>query len=96
MLELADYILAHHERWDGAGYPKGLLGEAIPMVARIIAIADSYDAMTSERPYRKVLSENSVLAEIRNNAGTQFDPKIARIFIEKVLNQQWNKYEHIS
>lgn len=90
MLELSDGILSHHERWDGAGYPKGLKGEAIPMVARIIALADSYDAMTSERPYRKALSEEIVLAEIRNNAGTQFDPEIARIFIEKVLDKRWD------
>ena len=89
MLELADCIMAHHERWDGAGYPKGLKGEAIPLVARIIALADSYDAMTSERPYRKALSEEVVLAEIRNNAGTQFDPEITRIFIEKVLDKPW-------
>lgn len=89
MLDLADGILAHHERWDGAGYPKGLKGEAIPRVARIIALADSYDAMISERSYRQVLSEEEVLAEIRKNAGTQFDPEIARIFIEKVLNKPW-------
>ena len=89
MLELADCILAHHERWDGTGYPKGLKGEAIPMIARIIALADSYDAMTSERPYRKALSEEEALIEIRKNAGTQFDPEIARIFIEKVLNKPW-------
>jgi diguanylate cyclase (GGDEF)-like protein/PAS domain S-box-containing protein/putative nucleotidyltransferase with HDIG domain len=89
MLKLADYILAHHERWDGSGYPKGLKGKAIPRVARIIALADSYDAMTSERPYRKALREEVVLAEIRNNAGTQFDPEIARIFIEKVLGKSW-------
>ena len=91
MLELADCILAHHEKWDGTGYPKGLKGEAIPTVARIIALADSYDAMTSERPYRKALSEEVVYAEIRNNAGTQFDPEIARIFIEKVLNLRWDQ-----
>lgn len=90
MSELADCILAHHERWDGSGYPKGLKGEAIPRVARIIAIADSYDAMTSERSYRKALSEEEVLAEIRNNAGTQFEPEIVRIFIEKVLGKTWS------
>jgi len=90
MLELADCILAHHERWDGTGYPKGLKGEAIPMVARIIALADSYDAMTSERPYRNALSEEEAIAEIRNNAGTQFDPEIARIFVEKVLVKCWD------
>ena len=89
MLELADCILAHHEKWDGSGYPKGLKGEAIPKVARIIAIADSYDAMTSERSYRKPMSENEALAQIRNNAGSQFDPEISRIFVEKVLLKRW-------
>ena len=90
MLELAEGVSAHHEKWDGTGYPKGLKGEAIPTVARIIALADSYDAMTSERPYRNPLSEEVVLSEIRKNAGTQFDPEIARIFIEKVLNRRWD------
>ena len=90
MLDLADSILAHHERWDGTGYPKGLKGEAIPRTARIIALADCYDAMTSERPYRKPLSKDVVLAEIRKNAGIQFDPEIAKIFIEKVLNESWD------
>jgi len=85
MLELADCILAHHERWDGKGYPKGLKGEAIPKIARIIALADSYDAMTSERAYRDALSEEEALVEIWKNAGTQFDPEIARIFVENVL-----------
>lgn len=85
MLEIADCILAHHERWDGMGYPKGLKGEAIPRIARIIALADTYDAMTSERSYRKPLSEKDVLSEIQSNAGTQFDPEITRIFVEKVL-----------
>ena len=90
MLDLADCILAHHERWDGAGYPKGLKGDAIPMVARIIALADTYDAMTSERSYRNALSEEEALAEIQRNIGTQFDPEIARIFIEKLLDKQWH------
>jgi len=86
--------LAHHERWDGAGYPKGLKDEAIPRVAKIIALADSYDAMISKRSYRKVLSGEEVLSEIRNNAGTQFDPEIARIFVEKVLNKPWRSVDH--
>ncbi|MHB8126699.1 MAG: PocR ligand-binding domain-containing protein [Desulfitobacteriaceae bacterium] len=90
MLELADCILAHHERWDGTGYPKGLKGEAIPKIARIIALADSYDAMTRERPYRKVLNEEEAIIEIRKNAGKQFDPKIARMFVEKVLVKRWD------
>ncbi|MHB8125219.1 MAG: HD domain-containing phosphohydrolase [Desulfitobacteriaceae bacterium] len=90
MLELADCILAHHERWDGTGYPKGLKGEAITRIARIIALADSYDAMTSERPYRNAMTEEEVIIEIRKNAGTQFDPEIARIFVEKVLVKRWD------
>ena len=90
MLGLADCILAHHERWDGTGYPKGLKGDVIPKVARIIALADSYDAMTRERTYRKTVSEEEAISEIRKNAGTQFDPEIARIFVEKVLDKPWD------
>jgi diguanylate cyclase (GGDEF)-like protein len=85
--ELADCILAHHERWDGKGYPKGLKGENIPLAARIIALADSFDAMTSERPYRKALTKEEACREILKNSGTQFDPEIARIFIDKVLTK---------
>jgi len=87
MLELAEGILAHHERWDGKGYPKGLKGEEIPLTARIIALADSYDAMSNERPYRSILREDEVLEEIRKNIGKQFDPNIAKIFLEKVLKK---------
>ena len=90
MLDLASCVLAHHERWDGLGYPRGLAGEDIPLEARIIALADSYDAMSSERPYRKALNEDVILYEIRKNAGRQFDPMIARIFIEKVLGKPWD------
>jgi PAS domain S-box/diguanylate cyclase (GGDEF) domain/uncharacterized domain HDIG len=86
MLELADYILAHHERWDGNGYPKGLKGEAIPRVSRIIALADSYDAMISTRPYRDAFSKEQALAEIQKNSGTQFDPEISTIFINEIIN----------
>jgi len=86
-LELADCMVAHHEKWNGTGYPKGLKEEDIPIIARIIAIADSYDAMTSERPYRKAMSKEEASIEIRKNAGTQFDPIIARIFTEKVIGQ---------
>ncbi|MDO9579476.1 MAG: diguanylate cyclase [Bacteroidales bacterium] len=84
---LAEIILANHERWDGTGYPKGLKGEEIPLKARILAVADAYDAMTSERPYRKAMSKDAAVEEIRRNAGTQFDPMIAELFIEKVLGQ---------
>ncbi|MEL7564456.1 MAG: HD domain-containing phosphohydrolase [Dehalobacterium sp.] len=88
--ELAECILAHHERWDGTGYPKGLKGENIPKIARIIAIADSYDAMTSERPYRKAMSQEEAALEIKKNSGTQFDPEIARTFIEKVIGNKFD------
>ena len=86
---IAEYVLAHHERWDGSGYPKGLKGEAIHWKARIISLADAYDAMTCERPYRKALSEEQAVAEIKKNAGTQFDPDIARAFVEKILGLTW-------
>jgi len=88
--ELARYILEHQEKWDGKGYPKGLKGKETSAQARIIAIADSYDAMTSSRSYRKALSEEQAIEEIRKCAGTQFDPDIARIFIEKVMNKEWH------
>ena len=82
MSELADYVLAHHERWDGKGYPKGLKGEDIPIEARIIALASSYVAMTSKRPYRSALQEEVALQEIRENSGTEFDPEIVKVFIK--------------
>jgi len=88
MLEIADCILAHHERWDGTGYPKGLKGEDIPRVARIIALADAYDAMTSERSYRSALPEAIVIEELKKNAGLQFDPELTRVFIERVLDKK--------
>lgn len=74
-------VLHHHERWDGRGYPHGLEGEAIPYIARILAVADSYDAMTSDRPYRKGLAVEIALSEITKGAGTQFDPDLAPAFV---------------
>ncbi|MCL6472537.1 MAG: diguanylate cyclase [Firmicutes bacterium] len=75
-------VKAHHERWDGAGYPQGLKGERIPIEARILAIADAYDAMTTDRPYRKGLTDIEALNEIARCAGTQFDPYLAAQFLE--------------
>jgi diguanylate cyclase (GGDEF)-like protein/putative nucleotidyltransferase with HDIG domain len=74
-------ILYHHERWDGSGYPEGLNGEEIPLEARILAIADSFEAMTSARPYRPALSLEEVVTELRQGAGLQFDPKLVEVFI---------------
>jgi diguanylate cyclase (GGDEF)-like protein/PAS domain S-box-containing protein len=85
MQELADYTLAHHERWDGTGYPKGLKEKEIPLVARIIAIADAYDAITSTRAYRSAKEDDYAIEEIKRHAGTQFDPEIVDIFMKKVL-----------
>ncbi|EPY2274048.1 HD domain-containing phosphohydrolase [Clostridium sporogenes] len=89
MLEIAEYVLYHHERWDGKGYPKGLKGEEIPLQSRIITIVDAYDAMTSQRSYRNALQEKIAIEELKINSGTQFDPKLVRIFIEKVLNKSF-------
>jgi len=74
-------ILHHHERWDGGGYPEGLKGEEIPLEARILAIADSFEAMTSARPYRPPFSHEEVIKELRQGAGIQFDPKLVEVFI---------------
>ena len=79
-------VLGHHERWDGRGYPRGIKEENIPVAARCLAISDSFDAMTSIRPYREALSVEAALHEIKNNMGTQFDPVIAKIFMELVIN----------
>jgi putative nucleotidyltransferase with HDIG domain len=80
--EAIPYVLYHHERWDGCGYPSGKAGEEIPVEARVLAVADAFDAMTSDRPYRRALSREEALAEVERCAGTQFDPKIARVFLE--------------
>lgn len=78
-------VRSHHERWDGGGYPDGLAGEAIPLEARIIACCDSWNAMRTDRAYRKALSQEVALAELRGNAGLQFDPEIVEILVGVVL-----------
>lgn len=83
--ETSNSVLAHHERWDGKGYPRGLKAQEIPIQSRIIALADSYDAMISERTYKKSLSKNEAIEEIKRCSGTQFDPDISRVFIYQVL-----------
>lgn len=84
-------VLYHHERYDGKGYPKGISGEEIPIEARIIAIADSYDAMTTDRVYRKRLTDEKVMEELVKGRGTQFDPELTDIFIE-MLNAGFTLY----
>ena len=88
--EVAEAILSHHEKWDGSGYPKGLIGAETPKFARIICIADSFDAMTSERTYREVWTFAKSAEEIKRCAGKQFDPEIARVFVEEVLGFDWD------
>lgn len=77
---IAEYILTHHENWDGRGYPQGISGEAIPLLSRIIAIVSAYEAMTSKRPYRAAMSHREAMAELRRCAGTQFDPVLTELF----------------
>lgn len=80
--DIADLILHHHECWDGSGYPDGLKKETIPLLSRIISVVDTYDAMTNDRPYRRGMSREDAVAELRRCAGTQFDPYIVSEFIE--------------
>lgn len=87
MSEIADYVLFHHERWDGKGYPKGLKGKEIPLMSRILSVADAYDAMTSSRSYRNKMDEEIAIEELRKNVNIQFDPEIVSVFIEKVLKK---------
>jgi putative nucleotidyltransferase with HDIG domain len=86
--EIARFVLYHHERFDGRGYPAGLMGEKIPLFSRIIAVADAYDAMTNQRSYKKSLNKHEAVQELIKNKGKQFDPDIVDIFIEKVLGSR--------
>lgn len=80
--EALDVVRYHHEHWDGTGYPAGLKGEEIPLVARIVAVADAFDAMTSNRPYRQAFSREEAIAELRRMAGIQFDPQVVKAFLK--------------
>src|SRR3989337_1573247 len=79
-----DIPYCHHEKWDGSGYPRGLKAEEIPLAARIFAVVDVWDALLSDRPYRKTWSRIETVAYIKNEAGTRFDPKIVKVFLEMI------------
>ena len=102
---ISEWVKAHHEKWDGTGYPDGLQGNNIPLAGRIIALADTYDAMTSTRPYRTALSHEVAISEIKRCAGTQFDPSLAELFIrvEAKINEarlspetEYHKYSFLA
>lgn len=80
----AEVVRAHHERFDGTGYPRGLSGDEIPIGARVVAVVDAYDAITSARPYQAALAKEEAIRELEKNAGTQFDPRVVKAFLEVV------------
>ena len=82
--EMAEYVLCHHEAYDGKGYPRGLKGEEIPYLSRIIAVTDAYDAMTRDRSYRKAMTQKEAGEELNRCAGTQFDPHIVEVFLKNM------------
>jgi len=81
-----DIPYSHHEKWDGSGYPRGLKGEQIPLAARIFAVVDVYDALTSERPYRAAWPKEKVIEHIKAGAGSHFDPKVVEAFLQVMGN----------
>jgi HD-GYP domain-containing protein (c-di-GMP phosphodiesterase class II) len=85
--EIQDLVVGHHERFDGSGYPRGLKGAEIPLLARILAVTDAYSAMITDRPYRKALTVNRALAELRKGSGSHFDPGIVSTFIQCVTRR---------
>ena len=91
--EVIPIVRHHHERWDGKGYPDGLKGEEIPLGARILAVADTFDAMSSSRPYRDPVDLKKIIDELKDNAGTQFDPQIVEIWLEIMEKYRISKPE---
>jgi HD-GYP domain-containing protein (c-di-GMP phosphodiesterase class II) len=87
--EVALIVLAHHERYDGGGYPRGLSGERIPLEARLLQVADAFDAITSTRPYQPALSVDYAISELTSYSGTQFDPHAVEAIVNLSLRPQW-------
>jgi len=90
MRDIVPAVLCHHERPDGKGYPNGLVGEQIPLMGKIVGLADSFDAMTSKRTYREAMTVEEARAEIEKGLGTQFDEKVGRVFISSDIHQLWD------
>lgn len=88
LARVAEEILCHHENWDGTGYPLGLQGRTIPLLARITAIADAFEVMTSGRPYKNALSQAEALNELQNNSGKQFDPVMVQLLVKTFKEEQ--------
>ena len=86
-----DIPYCHHEKWDGTGYPRGLKGEEIPLVARIFSVVDVWDALTSDRPYRAAWTQEKTLAHILEGAGSHFDSKVVEVFIQMINEKQVKK-----
>jgi HD-GYP domain-containing protein (c-di-GMP phosphodiesterase class II) len=84
LLPALDIPYCHHEKWDGTGYPRGLKGEEIPLAARIFAVVDVLDALTSDRPYRPAWAKNKAIEYIRQKAGSHFDPSVVRVFLRLI------------
>lgn len=96
LINIVPIVISHHERYDGTGYPRGLSGENIPKLGRIIAIADSFDAMTTNRPYREGLTLEQAIYELKRNAGKQFDPEYSAIFIDLVESGELSRLELVN
>jgi HD-GYP domain-containing protein (c-di-GMP phosphodiesterase class II) len=96
LARIGEIVRSCHERWDGAGYPDGLMGEEIPLASRIVFACDAYSAMTTDRPYRRAMSADAALAELRTNAGTQFEPRVVEAVVEVVEDGLSDETEALS